>query len=211
MSAHPTTQAGDSQTVASTVDGATWLVEHGDALYRYARSRVGGRELAEDLVQDVFLAALESWDGFQGRATVRTWLLSILRHKIVDHYRRVAGSLPFVEPDPGDKPDPVVNRYFSSKGFWKNALASWKAPDQVLEDREFWDVFDRCLSRLPRSLSSVFILRELEEMNNAELRRTLAVSEGNLRIRLHRARLLLRECLERNWFAEPRDGSKENP
>ncbi len=72
-------------------------------------------------------------------------------------------------------------------------------------------MLDRCLSRLPRSLSSVFILRELEELDTAELRRVLAVSEGNLRVRLHRARLLLRECLEKHWFAETRDGSKENP
>jgi RNA polymerase sigma-70 factor, ECF subfamily len=211
MSAHPTPQADNSQTLSSTVDASAWLVEHGNALYRYARSRVSDREMAEDLVQDAFLAALQSRDRFQGQATVRTWLLSILRHKIVDHYRRVAGSLPTVELDSAGKPDPVLNRYFSGKGFWKNALASWKAPDQALEDREFWDVLDRCLSRLPRSLSSVFILREREELDNAELRRILAVSQGNLRIRLHRARLLLRECLERNWFGEPRDGSKENP
>jgi RNA polymerase sigma-70 factor (ECF subfamily) len=211
MSTHPTPQADDSQTLSSTVDAAAWLVEHGDALYRYARSRVGDREMAEDLVQDAFLAALQSRDRFQGRATVRTWLLSILRHKILDHYRRVAASLPTVELDPAGKPDPVINRYFSGKGFWKNALASWKAPGQAVEDREFWDVLDRCLSRLPRSLSTVFILREREELDNAELQRILAVSEGNLRVRLHRARLLLRECLERNWFDETRDGSKENP
>ncbi len=210
MNTQPMSQADDSETVSSAEDDPARLVEHGDALYRYAWSRVGDRELAEDLVQDAFLAALQSRDRFQGRATVRTWLLSILRHKIVDHYRRVAGSLATVEPNPNGKSDPVLSRYFSGKGFWKHAIASWKAPDQALEDREFWDVFDRCLSRLPRSLSSAFILRELEELDNAELRRTLAVSEGNLRVRLHRARLLLRECLERNWFGESRDGSKEN-
>jgi RNA polymerase sigma-70 factor (ECF subfamily) len=211
MDGHSTSQTDDSQTLSPASDAAARLVEHGDVLYRYARSRVGNRELAEDLVQDTFLAALQSQDRFQGRATVRTWLLSILRHKIVDHYRRVAGSLSTVEPDPSVKADPVVNRYFNENGFWKNVLGRWKAPDQALEDREFWDVLDRCLSRLPRSLSLVFILREREELDNAELRRILALSEGNLRVRLHRARLLLRECLEKNWFADTHDGSKENP
>jgi RNA polymerase sigma-70 factor (ECF subfamily) len=211
MNAHPTPQVDESEMLSSAGNAEAWLVEHGDALYRYARSRVGKRELAEDLVQDAFLAALQSRDRFQGRATARTWLLSILRHKIVDHYRRVAGSLPTAEPASTESPDPLIARNFSGKGLWKQAIASWKAPDQALEDREFWDVLDRCLGRLPRALSSVFILRELEELDTAELRRVLAVSEGNLRVRLHRARLLLRECLERNWFAETRNGSKENP
>jgi RNA polymerase sigma-70 factor (ECF subfamily) len=211
MDAHPTAQTDDSQTLSPASDAAAWLVDHGDVLYRYARSRVADREHAEDLVQDTFLAALQSQNRFQGRATVRTWLLSILRHKIVDHYRRVAGSPSTVEPDPSVTADPVVNRYFSERGIWKNVLGTWKAPDQALEDREFWDVLDRCLSRLPRSLSLVFILREREELDNAELGRILAVSEGNVRVRLHRARLLLRECLEKNWFADIHDGSKVNP
>ena len=169
MNAHQTPQADDSDALSTAGDASTWLDEHGDALYRYARSRVGNRELAEDLVQDALLAALQSRDRFQGRATVRTWLLSILRHKIVDHCRRTATSISPAEADPIVRPDPVLARYFSAKGLWKKALASWKAPDQALEDREFWDVLDGCLSRLPRSLSSVFILRELEDLDTAEL------------------------------------------
>ena len=110
-----------------------------------------------------------------------------------------------------ERPDAVRERYFSPKGLWKTAVASWKAPQQALEDREFWDVLDGCLGRLPRSLSSVFVLRELEGLEMAELRRDLALSDGNLRVRLHRARLLLRECLEKHWFSEERDGSRRTP
>jgi RNA polymerase sigma-70 factor (ECF subfamily) len=84
-------------------------------------------------------------------------------------------------------------------------------PEKALEDREFWDVLEGCLRRLPRALSSVFVLRELEELEMTELRQTLALSEGNLRVRLHRARLLLRECLERRWFAEAPRGSRRVP
>ena len=113
--------------------------------------------------------------------------------------------------DPTGRPDPVRDRYFSPKGLWKTAVASWKAPHQALEDREFWDVLDGCLGRLPRSLSSVFVLRELEGLDMAELRRDLALSDGNLRVRLHRARLLLRECLEKHWFGVERDGSRRTP
>jgi RNA polymerase sigma-70 factor (ECF subfamily) len=178
-------------------------------LYRYARSRVGQRELAEDLVQETMLAAIQSLDRFQGRATVRTWLLSILRHKIVDHRRRSATSVLSAEADSVKTPDPVRAHYFDAKGLWKKAIASWKAPDQAVLDNEFWNVLEGCLERLPVALSTAFVLRELEEMETAELRRTLELSEGNLRVRLHRARLLLRECLEKNWFIETQSARRK--
>jgi RNA polymerase sigma-70 factor (ECF subfamily) len=194
----------------SAQDATAWLGDHGDALYRYARARVGTRELAEDLVQDVFLAALQSRGRFEGRSTVRTWLLSILRHKIVDHYRGLEETLPPSVSHAMDRCDRIEEHYFSAQGLWKTRLASWKSPDKALEDREFWDVLDNCLSRLPRALASAFVLREFEGLEVTELRRTLAVSEGNLRVRLHRARLLLRECLERRWFAETPDRSRRS-
>jgi RNA polymerase sigma-70 factor (ECF subfamily) len=212
MNAHQTSPAEASEALSSAANASEWLNEHGDALYRYARSRVGHRELAEDLVQDALLAALQSRERFQGTATVRTWLLAILRHKIVDHYRRASGPARAPESQPIAAQGPVRARYFSATGLWKTALATWKAPDKALEDREFWDVLDGCLGRLPRSLSSVFILRELEEQDTTELRRVLNLSEVNLRVRLHRARLLLRECLEKHWFVEePDDGPRRTP
>lgn len=180
-------------------EAASWLEEHGDALYRYARSRVGRRELAEDLVQDTFVAALQSRGRYQGTSSVRTWLISILRHKIIDQYRRAATAP--AERAAGDGGDPIGDAFFSPGGHWNRALASWKTPETDMQDREFRDVLDGCLGRLPRALASVFFLRELEGLEMAELRDRLALTEGNIRVRLHRARLLLRECLERRWFA----------
>jgi RNA polymerase sigma-70 factor (ECF subfamily) len=205
MEPSPTPQAQDAAALACRQDADTWLDEHGDALYRYARSRVGERELAEDLVQETLLAALQSQDEFQGRSTVRTWLLAILRRKVVDHYRRLWESHrergPESRSHSRERPDPPRARSFSTQGLWTSPPTSWKTPEKALETREFWAVLEGCLSRLPRSLSSAFILRELEGLEMTEVRRILALSEGNLRVRLHRARLLLRECLERRWFA----------
>ncbi len=211
MNVRQSPKADDSESLSSGGDASAWLAEHGDALYRYARTRVGNRELAEDLVQEAFLAGLQSQERFQGRASVRTWLLSILRHKIVDHYRRAAEPSEASRAEPSGRPDPILGRYFTSKGLWKASLVSWQAPEKALEDREFWEVIDGCLRRLPASLSEVFILRELEDLEAAELRRVLALSEGNLRVRLHRARLLLRECLEKHWFGEMPGGSRRTP
>ena len=132
------------------------------------------------------------------------------RRKVVDHYRRLGESRPAQEFALNEGPDHVRERYFDARGLWKMGPACWKTPDQAMEDREFWEVLEGCLSRLPRVLSSVFMLRELEDLEMTELRRTLALSEGNLRVRLHRARLLLRECLERRWFAAgPRESRRE--
>jgi RNA polymerase sigma-70 factor (ECF subfamily) len=211
MNAGRTSHADDSSALSSGDDASGWLNEHGDALYRYARSRVGHRELAEDLVQDAFLAALASRERFEGRATVRTWLLAILRRKIVDHYRSAAESPSTAEADSTARPDSVRLRYFSARGLWKKSVRFWPAPEKALEDREFWEVLDRCLGRLPDSLAAVFVLRELEELDTAELQRTLNLSETNVRVRLHRARLMLRECLEKHWFAERHDRSGETP
>lgn len=196
-------EAHDPGTSAPREDAASWLAEHGDALFRYARLRVGRRELAEDLVQDTFVAALQARARYEGGSSVRTWLLSILKHKIVDHYR------PSTAARSVEGSDAILSSFFGPDGLWKRALASWRTPDKALEDREFWEVFDGCLGGLPRALASVFFLRELEGLGTEELRDRLEISEGNLRVRLHRARLLLRECLERRWFAatvEPPEG-----
>jgi RNA polymerase sigma-70 factor (ECF subfamily) len=211
MAARRTPGAHDPDTVSTPRDASAWLDEHGDALYRYARSRVSRREVAEDLVQDAFLAALQARERFQGHSSVRTWLLSILRHKILDHYRRMSESRPADQSAAVEGSDPVREHAFSPQGFWRKAPTSWKTPHQALEDREFWDVLEGCLSRLPRAFSSVFVLRELEGLEMSDLCRALRLSAGNLRVRLHRARLLLRECLERRWFAEDPTGSRRAP
>lgn len=198
------TRSSDSSADAKTraAQGVEWLSEHGDALYAYARSRVGRRELAEDLVQETFLAAVKAPAGYRGEASVRTWLISILRRKVVDHYRksstsRETGNESFRESQEHQSS-------FTSSGKWKNVPSVWKTPPEILEDREFWIIFESCLSKLPSPLSGAFKLRELDGMEIESMREEDSTSAGNVRVRLHRARHFLRSCLEKNWF---RDGS----
>ncbi|HKM54852.1 MAG TPA: sigma factor-like helix-turn-helix DNA-binding protein, partial [Isosphaeraceae bacterium] len=96
-------------------------------------------------------------------------------------------------------------------GFWRNAPSTWKAPEDALLDDEFWSVLEGCLDGLPRSLAHVFMLRELEQIDVEELCKILGLTPGNLRIRLHRARLLLRDCLERRWFGSRSDEAPRTP
>jgi RNA polymerase sigma-70 factor (ECF subfamily) len=194
--------ANDPDGCRQAIEAERWLDEHGDVLYRYARTRVGHSELAEDLVQETLLAALAARDRFQGQSAIRTWLLAILKRKILDHYRRKSATPHPNETHPErDGPqDPLRRRLFDADGFFRQTPAPWKTPPEMLETREFWAVLDACLRRLPSPLASVFALRELEERPVDEIQRVLGLSPGNLRVRLYRARLLLRECLERRWF-----------
>jgi len=179
-----------------------WLDLHGDALYRFARARVARREAAEDLVQETLLAALQSIDRFQGNSLPRTWLLAILRRKIADLYRRdpTAASELRTRADGKESKRPSSSPSFAADGHWLEPPSTWKTPPDLLEDDEFWIVFNDCVAHLPRHLAQAFLLREVEGIEVERLRTLLNIRAENLRVRLHRARLLLRACLEKNWF-----------
>jgi RNA polymerase sigma-70 factor (TIGR02943 family) len=185
---------------------ATWVDEHGDCLYRYALARVRKPEVAEDLVQETFLAAVRAYDKFGGRSSVRSWLCGILKHKIIDHYRKAGRETSFTDLE-------FLSDEFSEKfvpqGFWRHAIgpADWQ-PDasEVMEQGEFWQTMQRCLAKLPVKIANVFSMREMEDIPSKEICALLSISESNLWVMLHRARMALRECLELNWFAPGESG-----
>lgn len=170
-----------------------WVDTHMPILYAYALKTVRDPETAEELVQETFLAALKNVDRFAERSSERTWLIGILRHKILDHYRQRPRS---TQVD-CDEADPA----FFSSGHWSKKPSEWSCdPSTLAENQEFWAVFEQCLGHLPESLAQAFALREMEQYKAAAVCESLSISESNLWIRLHRARLRLRECLENNWF-----------
>jgi RNA polymerase sigma-70 factor (ECF subfamily) len=177
-----------------------WVDDHADVLYRYAYLRVGERNTAEDLVQETFLAALEGIGRFDRRCSVQTWLISILRHKIADCLRqRGRDAALATEIDP-DAPD------FFAGGKWKYLPARWSAnPEAEASKKEFWDRFIQCLRRLSPALADAFLLREMNLMEPNEICGQLDISDTGLWSRLHRARLNLRHCLEKNWFSAQSD------
>lgn len=208
MTAEPISETDPRKPTGPRSDASAWLERHGDALYRYARARVGIRELAEDLVQETLLAALQTSDRFQNRSSVRTWLCSILRHKILDHYRRDEASRRAGKVEPLTAADSSLDRYFTSGHLWKDAPSAWKTPEDDLVNAEFWSVLDGCLGELPGTLAKPFILREIDQMEVQSLCETLDLSPANLRVRLHRARLLLRDCLQTRWFGSRSDDAR---
>jgi RNA polymerase sigma-70 factor (ECF subfamily) len=168
---------------------------HAEALYSYAMMRVGDNELAEDMVQETLLAALQSWESFAGNSSERTWLIGILRHKILDYFRQ--------HRDTEQANDGAWRTvYFDQKKHWKNKIVDWKTnPSMLAENKEFWKVLSDCLKELSQIMAKAFVMRELEGMNTEQVCKHLEISQTNLWVRLHRARLQLRRCLELNWFA----------
>ena len=170
-------------------------------LLRVARLQLRDQALAEDVVQDTLVAALGAQAGFTGKSSVKTWLTGILKHKIVDAIRRkqrepVAASTLDDEADLED-----FEGLFSGRGAWQEAPADWGDPEQSLNRRQFFDVMDFCLEKLPPNTARVFMMREVMELESDEICKELAITANNLWVILYRARMSLRECLQQNWFA----------
>lgn len=177
-----------------------WVDDHGDYLFRIALLRVQDRRLAEDMVQETFLAALKARDSFEGRSSERTWMVSILKRKIIDHYRKNSRFAPL---DSDAAPPPDFNEYGDRQGRWKEGFApvDWgENPLQSLEQNQFRESLQKCISRLRENMAAVFTLREIDGKSTEEICKELEISASNVWVLLHRARTDLRRCLEMNWF-----------
>jgi len=184
------------QRVATNAD--KWVDEHGDYLLRFALSRLRQPEVAEDLVQETFLAALHARQRFTGASTERTWLVGILKRKIVDHLRRKGREQPVSALSASER---WLEAQFDERGNWRKKPGRWPPdPSAAVEKQEFWAIFTACLRKLPERLASAFTLREIDELDTWEVCKVLDVSANNLWVMLHRARLGLWRCLEINWF-----------
>ncbi len=178
---------------------ARWVEEHADQLFRYGIARLRQPEVVEDLVQDTFLAAFRAKGQFAGRSTERTWLIGILKRKIVDHLRRRSREQPATDlVDCGQSAESL----FDQQGNWNRPPGPWPDPAVALESQEFRTVFAGCLGKLPERLADAFVLREVERLDSAEVCKVLNVSANNLWVMLHRARLSLCRCLEVRWFSD---------
>ena len=187
-----------STSEAAKPDPAQWVDEHGDVLYRFALLRVKDEHVAEDLVQETFISALQGLENFKGGSSVRTWLVGILKHKIIDHYRRkknIVNVQDFIE-DP-DR----IEAFFNAKGGWQKRPTHWSAhPGKAYQTREFLDHFYRCLSGLPKQTADVFVHREIDGLSTGEICNIFDITENNCWVILYRARMLLRKCLEMVGF-----------
>lgn len=189
--------APDSMTALS--DPNDWVERHGSLLFGFALTRVRDREVAEDLVQETLLAALRSRDNFQGRSSESTWMVGILKNKIMDHFRKTSREV--------DHPLPFENEQLYETtgewaGHWKEGLTPIHvSPETETETRELRAKLDSCIQELPERIACIFTLRELDHAKTEDLCKEFSISPTNLGVILYRARAQLRRCLEKYWMS----------
>ena len=200
------TPAADAKAPSRISDPERWVEAYGDYLFKYALMRLRDSAKAEDAVQETFLVALKGGKTFAGRSAEKSWLVGILKNKICDYYRKASRETSFTDME--FYSDEERDRFIPDglfKDGWIHELGplEWSSdPGASLDSQEFWKTFHDCSSKLPKNVAAAFSLREVDGVESKEICAMLNISENNLWVMLHRARMALRRCLETNWFGK---------
>jgi RNA polymerase sigma-70 factor (ECF subfamily) len=186
-------------------DPNVWLKDHGDYLYGYALRHLRDPGLAEEAVQETLIAAWQGRASYAGDAGERTWLTGILKHKIIDCFRRLrreAGFESFDAAREAEGEDALTAASFVADGHWADPPKSWGDPENTLEQKRFWEALAACLDRLSPPQRAVFSLRELSGLDTEAICKEMDITATNLWVILYRARMALKACLEIGWTGE---------
>jgi RNA polymerase sigma-70 factor (TIGR02943 family) len=176
-----------------------WVNDHSDELYRFALQRLHDKELCKDLLQEAFLAAWRNIDSYKGQASVKNWLFIILKRKITDHYRKAHTRLK-VEMAQQENND---HTFFDEEDHWRKGMypQPWSIDfSNRVEVKEFQHVFHSCGKKLRAIQNSVFVMKYVDAMDSEEICKELQITSSNYWVLLHRAKVRLRACLEKNWM-----------
>lgn len=188
-----------SDNIKHSLNPNKWIVLYADYLYNYAITRVDDQDVAKDLVQETFFSGIKGKDNFRGQAAERTWLVSILKRKIIDHYRKVNSA----------KGQKEVRMNFYEEGKKKGNWIEERVPqawgndaEKKIENSELKDALDACISNLPEKYRMVFLLKTVQKYETEEICNELGITASNLWVIIHRARMQLRNCMEEKWFKQ---------
>ncbi|MFT5819493.1 MAG: RNA polymerase sigma-70 factor (TIGR02943 family) [Crocinitomix sp.] len=179
----------------TNIDTSQWVDEYADMLFNFAAVRVSDSDLAKDLVQDTFVSALKGIDKFQGKSTVKTWLFSILKRKIIDHWRKQESR----------KTKPMS--FFTTDGMMKGKFLETYSPkgrlsevEEKMENAELRQAITECIGSLPSKWQGIVVDKMVDEKESEEVCNNHDITPSNLWVIVHRAKLQLRDCLEKKWF-----------
>lgn len=185
-----------------TIDPLQWVTNYADYLYSYVTTRINDKELARDLVQETFLAALEKVEKFEGRSSERTWLTAILKNKVIDVYRKKSSGI--------CKETEVGADDYEQEAFFNAGDGHWKTEHQPkafgieeynpLAIKELDDILQKCMKKLPSLWLSVFTMKHIDDEDTETICGELKITASNFWVIIHRAKVNLRSCLQRNWI-----------
>lgn len=173
-----------------------WIELYSDYLFNYTISRVNDREIAKDIIQDTFFAGLKSMKNFKGEASERTWLISILKRKIIDYYRKINSKKGQAEVRMTYNTDENEGDWLEERVEDENYLNA----QDILENTELGDAIYDCMSKLPERQATVFKMKTILNYETETICNELNITASNLWVIIHRARLALAECMEKHWF-----------
>ncbi len=178
------------------LNAENWIRDYSDALYKYTVLRVTDTGIAEDIVQETFLSAWRNRDNFKGEASEKNWLYTICKNKIIDHYRKKGSSIiKYAEAD-------NTASFFDETEHWsqENSPKEWGINyQQTVEKKEFYGILEKCKTKLQQMQQSVFVMKYLDDLDTEEICKVLGITSSNYWVLIHRAKLSLRSCLEKNW------------
>ncbi len=193
----------DDMTPTSAPSFEQQIVDLHDYLLKFARLQLRNHAWAEDAVSETVLAALAKPQAFEQRSQLKSWLVGILKHKIIDLLRQHGREVSTSPASDDDNTDPLEWIAYQADGHFTEAPADWGNPEQDLRNHQFMAIMEACTNKLPATQGRLFLMREWLELSVEEICKDLNLTPTNLYVQLHRARLRLRACLELNWFAKP--------
>jgi len=188
-----------TQTVNKEQKFCQWVEEHSDLLYRYSLQHSLHEDVAKDFVQETFLAAWRNMDAYKGEASVKNWLFVILKSKIADHFRKSSTKHELQQMQLENNESP----FFDEEDHWRNGLypRQWIVDfSNTAETKEFYQVFQSCGKKLKEIQNNVFVMKYVDGMNSEEICKVLGITSSNYWVLIHRAKVQLRACLEKNWM-----------
>lgn len=181
----------------SSFNPKEWVQKYADTLYAYTMMRVNDKGIAEDIVQETFLSAWKNRASYKGEASEKNWLFAICKNKIIDYYRKKAKSI--VSPAEED----TIDNRFTDVGHWTKEAgpANWGIDfNETIQTKEFYGILEQCKNKLQQMQQAVFSMKYLEDLDAEEICKVLQITPSNYWVLMHRAKLQLRSCLEKNWI-----------
>lgn len=171
-------------------------------MIKFAFLQLSSLPQAEDVVQEALTSAFQNLDSFKGRAAFKTWVFAILKNKIIDVVRQKSRLVAMSELFKDEESELSVDELFDASGHWHKyeAPQAWQSPEEMMEQSDFWIIFEACLDHLPAKYAQVFMMREVIELSSNEICSKLELSISNFNVLMYRSRTRLRECLENKWL-----------